>query len=584
MDIHHLRTILWLRWRLMRNQWKKAGPINAVLSIAVAVGVLTCGLGGSIAGLWAGLFKLSTAKPLALLGVWDALACAFVFMWMIGILTEIQRSESIDISRLLHLPISVKQIFVVNYLVSHLTFSFVLLVPGMVGLCLGLILGKSMTMCLLGLVVSGLIFAVTAWTYCLRGWLVALMSNPRKRRAVIAAVTFTFIVITQLPNFLTHTLGNRGRHRPQRAAETDPNKAQTEAQTPESLQKNMPRALQIAHQAVPFLWPGHCAMTLAQGHVLPALWRAAALFGLGVLGLNRAYCMTIRFYHGQTRTRPAKARHVQSKVTASGRTPLLERSIPGLSQETAVLALASFRSMARAPEIKMQLATQNLMLLFFGAMALVKNSHSIPEAAMPFLPIGAVIFTFFSLSQLMFNQFGFDRNGFRSYLLWPASRHHILLGKNLSFLPIALMIDVTLLVIITLSKKLPLTFAACGLVQVMTAFLLISMVANVTSILIPYRIGHGSLKPTKTRPLTTFLMIVSSLSFPLFMIPVILVPVAGFFLNRVGWITPEYSNPLLSLILLALIALAYKRTLQPMGRLLQRREQRILEIVTHEVE
>jgi hypothetical protein len=41
---------------------------------------------------------------------------------------------------------------------------------------------------------------------------------------------------------------------------------------------------------------------------------------------------------------------------------------------------------------------------------------------------------------------------------------------------------------------------------------------------------------------------------------------------------------LLSAILLALTVLAYKRTLPPLGRLMQRREQRILEIVTHEVE
>jgi len=110
------------------------------------------------------------------------------------------------------------------------------------------------------------------------------------------------------------------------------------------------------------------------------------------------------------------------------------------------------------------------------------------------------------------------------------------------------------------------------------------MIANVTSILMPYRISQGSLKPTKTRPLTTFLLIISSLGFPLLMAPVILIPVAGYFLNSAGWIKPELSNPLFSVILLGLSAFCYKRTLPALGRLLQRREQRILEIVTHEVE
>ncbi|NQV33075.1 MAG: hypothetical protein HQ515_10290, partial [Phycisphaeraceae bacterium] len=333
MDTHHLQTILWLRWRLMRNQWKKAGPINAVLSVVVAVGALIIGISGGIAGILVGFFKLSTASPLDLLKVWDALSCAFLFMWMIGILSEIQRSESIDISRLLHLPISVKQIFVVNYLVSHLTLSILVLVPGMVGLGLGLMFGKSVTMSLLLLVMTGLIFSVTAWTYCLRGWLVSLMSNPRKRRTAIAIVTFTFIVIIQLPNILGQTLGNRNRRRPQGTMQTDPNHIQTEDQPPALAQKTMPRALRIAHQTVPFLWVGHSASSLAQGHVAPALWRAAVLFGLGVLGLNRAYRMTIRFYHGQIRKRPAKARKSQPRAEASGRTAFLERNIPGLSQE-----------------------------------------------------------------------------------------------------------------------------------------------------------------------------------------------------------------------------------------------------------
>ena len=63
MDTHHLRTILWLRWRIMRNQWKKAGPVNAVVSIVVAVGILIIGISGSVAGIWAGFSKMSSLKP-----------------------------------------------------------------------------------------------------------------------------------------------------------------------------------------------------------------------------------------------------------------------------------------------------------------------------------------------------------------------------------------------------------------------------------------------------------------------------------------------------------------------------------------
>ena len=41
--------------------------------------------------------------------------------------------------------------------------------------------------------VFSFIFMVSAWTYCLRGWLITLMVNPRRRRNVLAIVTGSMI-------------------------------------------------------------------------------------------------------------------------------------------------------------------------------------------------------------------------------------------------------------------------------------------------------------------------------------------------------------------------------------------------------
>ena len=35
MDMDQLRTILWLRWRLSRNQWSRAGGLAATLTLIV---------------------------------------------------------------------------------------------------------------------------------------------------------------------------------------------------------------------------------------------------------------------------------------------------------------------------------------------------------------------------------------------------------------------------------------------------------------------------------------------------------------------------------------------------------------------
>ena len=36
--------------------------------------------------------------------------------------------------------------------------------------------------------VLGFVFMVTAWTYCVRGWLAALMVNKRRRRAIVEPI------------------------------------------------------------------------------------------------------------------------------------------------------------------------------------------------------------------------------------------------------------------------------------------------------------------------------------------------------------------------------------------------------------
>ncbi|HSW02557.1 MAG TPA: hypothetical protein VLI39_20510 [Sedimentisphaerales bacterium] len=54
-----IRTILWLRWRLTRNQWARGGRLSVGISIAIMVILLVIGIGGGIGGLCLGVFKLT---------------------------------------------------------------------------------------------------------------------------------------------------------------------------------------------------------------------------------------------------------------------------------------------------------------------------------------------------------------------------------------------------------------------------------------------------------------------------------------------------------------------------------------------
>jgi hypothetical protein len=78
MNWSQFRTIIWLRWRLTRNQWSRGGKLNAVLTLVIAFIGLALSFIGGIAGLLAGTFVLSKAQPLVILVVWDLIFGVFL--------------------------------------------------------------------------------------------------------------------------------------------------------------------------------------------------------------------------------------------------------------------------------------------------------------------------------------------------------------------------------------------------------------------------------------------------------------------------------------------------------------------------
>ncbi len=581
MDTDHLRTILWLRWRLSRNQWARAGGLGAALALIVVALGLAAGAGGALAGLLAGGLALPKVAPTMLLIIWDTVIVVFLFFCMMSIVSEIQRSETIDIGRMLHLPISLRQIFVINYLASHVSLSIILFVPGMIGLALGLALGRGLVMLWLLPLVIGFVFMITSWIYCLRGWLVALMINPRRRRAIIVGVTVGFILLTQLPNLLVQLTSDRGRHRPKTVSSV-PSEEPDQTPSQDKRVKTIPPLMLTAHKVVPFLWVGNGAMTLAAGDVQPAILAALGVFAIGALGLGRAYRSTLRFYQGgetDKKTRPKAKTTVVARVRDDD-----ERRLPGIPQEASTLARAFFRSLKRAPEVKMALGMNLMWLVMFGGMALFKRSSTTPDIVKPFMATGAVAVTFFGMGQLMFNLFGFDRGGFRTLVLLPTRRQWILLGKNLALFPIAAAIGLVLLALVMIAVHPPATVVVATILQLPAAFLLLSMMGNLLSVLVPYRVAPGSMKPTKTRTTTTLLILLSHLLFPVTLAPIFLMPLSGLLFGWAGWASAATANLIASAMLLAVLVLCYRLSLPALGDLLERRERQVLDVVAHEVE
>ncbi len=581
MNWEQLRAILWLRWRLTRNQFARAGSLNVVLSIVLLalllLGAAAFGLGGALLG----AFAAAKAPPRVLLYIWDGAVFGFLLFWLSGLMVELQRSESIDLTKLLHLPVTLNQVFVFNYAASHFTPSIVLFMPAMLGLCAGLVLGAGPEMALLVPLVLGFIFMVTAWTYCLRGWLSALMVNKRRRRAILVWITIALVLIGQLPNLVFNS-SYFHRHRRSNPQENQqpPNASAQEANKRDG--RALTEFVMQAHLVLPPGWVGYGAMRLKEHNLLPALCAASAAWVLGALGLLRAYRLTLRFYLGaekRSELRPVLRNSLQPR-----RRLLVERHLRWLPDDTAALALATFRCLLRSPELKMAAVLPLVIGVMMMSANLTHLKGPVPRPWMAFAATAAAALASFAFSQTMSNAFGLDRNGFRALVLLPTRRYHILLAKNLAFFPFVAAVAAVLLILAKWLLGMPWAVFLTGVLQVPTAFLLFSLMANLASILVPYRLAQGTLKARKPKPVVVVVLLLSFFLTPVIMTPILIPPACQLLFSTLAWAPWLPVNFLAALVMLAAVSWLYRSLLPLQGSLLQRREQTILREVTEEVD
>ena len=118
MNWQHFKAFVWLRWRLLYNQARRAGALNAILTMIVVVAAILTVIPLFIGSLMLGLFAIPKAQPVHLMYAWDAVLVAFLFFWLIGLITELQRTDPLSLSKFLHLPVSANGAFLINYLSS----------------------------------------------------------------------------------------------------------------------------------------------------------------------------------------------------------------------------------------------------------------------------------------------------------------------------------------------------------------------------------------------------------------------------------------------------------------------------------
>jgi ABC-2 type transport system permease protein len=323
---------------------------------------------------------------------------------------------------------------------------------------------------------------------------------------------------------------------------------------------------------------------LKEHNAWPSLGATAVSCLLGAWGLRRSYRATLRFYQGAEEGSPRRGRVEPAGAQARG-VSLVERTLPWVPDDTAALALAMLRSLLRAPEMKMSLIMPIVAGAAFSSVSFNRMKHAVPGQFSEFVAPAAAILAAFSFAPVMANAFGLDRNGFRGLVLLPTRRDQILLAKNLSFLPLVGSVGIALLLLAEFMLRISLGVFVSGLVQVVMAFILFSLMCNCVSILAPYRTAAGTLQAKKPKPVVFLAVALTMLGIPLVLWPV-LIPSALQFLCTFLSGVPAWMpvNVVASLVLLVGGVWLYSMLLPAQGRLLQRREQRILVEVTEELE
>ncbi|MEQ1827643.1 MAG: hypothetical protein ABL921_16915 [Pirellula sp.] len=639
---HHFQTFLWLRWRIRVNQLSHSSAIGKALAAVLLVAVVMSSMFFFIASYTVGAIVPQYVPQGSYFLFWDGFILVFGFVWLMHVITDLQRSDAVTFDRILQLPVSFWQAFAVNYLSSLISLPFLCIASIGIGFSLGSCISIGPRALLLLIPFFATIAAATALTYQLQGWLAAIMANPRRRQMVIILLPLIIIVISQIPAIFATRFAHRMESTRKRAPAagqmakelrpldapvvvpsettvgvenstsesteqraTNDNKAVSNSESrpemdeaarhandSESRAREYDKFIQVMTQLnfwLPPLWMAGSAQSIVagSGHYL---WQSALLAIVAYLSLRRNYRQTLRYYRGEgdttgsNRIELAKESSTQAIPSRESKTKMIEWQIPWVDETTSAMITMTWQSMKRAPEVKMYFL---LPFIFPVVMLGVLPSIRLPgiEHVKACFLIAASGFALLISSGIMGNQFGYDRAGFRAFVLSPMPRDRILFGRNLAMFPILVVQLLVLTIGMGLLSGLAFDKLIACLILSLSMIPLFVLLFNVMSMLAPFPIAAGSIQP-KHFDLTPVLlsMLLTSIT-PLIaflaMIPIGVDWAIGF------WMSKASAIPMAMLIsfLWFLGSLFLYRWILPLqGILLAKREKEILRIVTSRIE
>ncbi len=650
-----LCTMVWVRWRIRINQLRHGGAIGqaiaAILFASMLMGiVLSFGIGIAIG------VGLRFAPEPGYVIAWDGILVAFLFLWFLMTMTDFQRSDAVTMDRILHLPVSTKQAFAINYVSSSIRISLMVFVALVTGLMLGTSLWKGPRILVAIVPIAAYLGALTALTNQLQGWVATIISNPKHRRTVLMMIPLIIIVLSQGPAMISLAISRRMAHveNPKfappspplpvppppveneasqipgnaDAIASEPPPSEPIANAPPSpplprdseldphqeteigsshLPSPAPPNFQTANERnarllvawwltrvnlwVPPLWMAASVESILDGN-LHFVWMTISLAAVMVVSLRMNLRQTLRYYRGTSEAwsttqgmSPVRSQAQQANdSTTRKKVLLIERSFPFVSQETSAVIAMTLQSMIRAPEVKIF-----LFIPFFAPFAMLGLSQVLTIAdssiVKALLAYGIVSFGLFMATGLFGNMFGYDRAGFRSFVLSPLPRHRILLGRNIATLLFPLITTGVIATAMAIVFGLPVDKYLSVLILVAAMLPTYCLINNTMAIFAPLPVASGAMQPSQTHFVPMVLIMLLSMLHPINCM-MIAWPLGAEFV--VHWLIPGAKWVPIGLLLTPLCLLVtvtlYRLILPIQGAWLTRREKEILRVVTSKIE
>lgn len=554
-----LQTLIWLKWRLLRNSLRSRKAV--VNKLASVLGMLAA-LGFSlIVALSLGITAYALTQPGALAEVFRrsargesavAASTEFIFFSILGFLylmwamvpLSIGGGKQFDAGKLLMYPITLRKLFAVDFISELTTLHSVFAVPAIFAISIGAGLGSgNLAIALLGAIPATLFgVSLSKWLSTTIG---SLLQRKRARGETIVALIGA---VAGLGGALIGQVA--------------------------------PVLFRHAESLRSLRWtpPGAAAVLFAGGrNSLEYALAFVTLSGYTIVLIVGTYLIARRAALGLGGRRRRKA----TAVIELDAPPYVGWQLPLLSAQLSAVLEKELRYAMRNAQIRMMSLMPLILIVVrlfnrrnMGDMRSSAGAGEFITYLSGLLATGGVLYVFLILGGISANLFAFEEGGMRSYILSPIDRRKILIGKNIAVTLVAFIFSFLLLALNAIVFR---DMNAGDLVFVLLSFVVFSAIMSIygnwVSIRFPKRMKFG--KRMNVSGVAGLLLI------PMIVVlgtPPFLAAVAGYFSRSVY---VSYA----ALALFALVSLAvYAVAINFQGRMLAKREIEILETVREQVD